>query len=141
MKKIINILISVVFLLSFVGIQIHKHYSNGKLYSVAIYHEADNCCDDMGKSDMNMMCMHHCSHKEQDERSCKNETEILKLDDVFISEKTSIPESNSIDLFTISLLQNTESNLYSNLPSEILNYFLPPPMERDYHAEFGVFLC
>lgn len=128
-------------MMSVVGIQINKHYSHGKLYSVAIFQDDENCCGNKDKSDMGMMCMHHCPQKEKKEHSCKNETKILKIDDDFISQKTSIPESISIDLFIVLILNNTEDNLNSKLLSESIDYHFSPPPEKDLLAEFAVFLC
>ena len=127
--------------MSIVGIQINKHYSHGKLYSIAIFQDAEDCCGNMDKNDMGMMRMHNCTPKEKKEHSCKNETEILKIDDVFISQKISIPESISVDLFIVSLLNNTEDNLFSRLISESIDYHFSPPPKKDLQAKLAVFLC
>lgn len=46
MKKILHISFAFVFTVLTVGITINKHYSGGELFSVALYGEADSCCDE-----------------------------------------------------------------------------------------------
>ena len=139
MKKVINILVSIVFLISFVGVNIHKHYSQGKLYSIAIFQEAENCCVDMELCEMAYM-EKDCHHQQTDDCSCEDKTEIFKISDDFINERFSIPTEKTIDLYFVSLFQTIETNLsfinckYSDLKPS------PTLYKPDVQSEFGVFL-
>jgi len=141
MKKVINILVSLVFLTSFVGVQIHKHYSNGRLYSTAIFAEAEPCCEDMEHCEMANMSSHQCETQMEDDCSCKDETQILKLNQIFlVSEKQDISETPVFDIISNCCVIN---NLHNNYP-KLFNQFIdisPPLVETDFQAEFGVFLC
>ncbi|MFK5855864.1 MAG: hypothetical protein QM503_07015 [Bacteroidota bacterium] len=141
MRKILNILIAFLFLTAFIGIQINTHYSKGKLYSVAVYQEAESCCGEMHAPEKQESESKKCNHDEQDDCSCENITEIIKINDVFIIEKFTIPTVKSIDLISHSLLYNIESNPYSSLLNQITHYSLPPPLAQDFQAEFSIFLC
>ena len=140
MKKAINILVSIVFLISFIGVQVHKHYSHGELYSVAVYAEAENCCEDMETCDMTNMSA-SCEHQKQDDCSCKDETETFKLNANFVvSEKQEIAEMPVLDVFimTSSFIKIYTYDLYINIPFIDIS---PPRKSLDIQAEFGVFLC
>ena len=140
MKKAINILVSIVFLMSFIGVQVHKHYSHGKLYSVAVYTEAESCCENMGTCEMTNMSA-SCEHQKQDDCSCKDETETFKLDTNFVvSEKQEIAEIPVFDIIATcnSFVKTNVKVLNRNI--QIIDV-LPPGKSLDIQSEFGVFLC
>jgi hypothetical protein len=61
-RRLGNIILSVIFLSATAGLVVNKHYSNGQLYSASIYSTAESCCSEG-----------------QHEDSCHNESEILKI--------------------------------------------------------------
>ena len=139
MQKVINIFVSIVFLISFIGIDIHKHYSQGKLYSTAIFQEAQSCCavmQDCEMADISETIGHH----QQDDCSCENKLETIKISDVFIIESFSFPTEKTIDLYFVSLFQSMETTIFFTNYS-ITNFnSLPPLLKKDIQSEFGVFL-
>ena len=141
MRKLLNIFISMVFLISFIGIQVNKHYSKGKLYSVAVFQDAESCCSDMGVCEINKKTNGHCAHQAKDDFSCKNTTELFKISDVFIMEKFSLPNAVSLDLFTRLLFNFVETNSFSTITPSHFEYSWLPPGIVDFQAELGVFLC
>lgn len=44
-KKAIHIVLSSILLISTIGVTVSKHYSGAQLYSVALFGEADSCCE------------------------------------------------------------------------------------------------
>ena len=139
MKKVINILVSIVFLLSFVGVQVHKHYSNGKLYSIAVYQEAETCCEDMEHCEMANMTS--CNHQQKDDCSCEDETEVFQLINNFVvSEKQKIAE---MPIFDITANCCSETNIQTEKLSLNIRVvdISPPGKSLDTQSEFGVFLC
>jgi hypothetical protein len=123
--------------MSFIGIQINKHYSQGKLYSVSVYQEAESCC----QSKTCDMEIGSCMHKAKKACSCENETEIIKINDVFISEKFSIPNPVTSVVFGFAAFLSSNTNKNPTYFNIILNNSLLPPLECDFQADFGVFLC
>ncbi len=139
MKKVINILVSIVFLLSFVGVQVHKHYSNGKLYSIAVYQEAESCCQDMEHCEMANMAS--CHHQQTNDCSCEDETEVFQLINNFVvSEKQEIAEMPVFDVATTCCSQTNIQKEYLSLNIRVID-ILPPGNSLDTQSEFGVFLC
>ncbi len=63
MKKVVSIFLSILFLASAIGINIHSHYCGGKLESVGVI-KKKSCCDD---------------EKSMPENCCKNETNYVKV--------------------------------------------------------------
>ena len=139
MKKVINILITTIFLISFIGVNIHKHYSHGKLYSTAIFHQAETCCADMEHCDMTNTSTTSRS-QQKDACSCEDKTETFKISDNFVGERFALPTEKTIDLYFVSLFQTIETTAsfvnYNNA-----NLFPSPPLNKtDIQSEFGVFL-
>ena len=139
MKKVINILVSIIFLISFIGINIHKHYSHGKLYSTAIFQEAESCCSDMGHCEMTNTAA-TSNNQQEDDCSCEDKTETFKISDDFVNERFSISTEKIIDLYFVSLFQTTETTaLFTSYINA--NLFPSSPLyETDVQSEFGVFL-
>ena len=90
MKRVINILVSIVFLISFIGININKHYSHGKLYSTAIFQEAESCCTNMEHCEMTNTSASSNNQQEVD-CSCEDKTETFKISNVFVKVKILLP--------------------------------------------------
>ena len=103
MKKFVNIVVTVVFLIAFAGIQVNKHYSYGKLYSIAVFHKANNCCSAMGSCDTNGL------HNQKKDCSCKNETQLLKVSSVFISKTNSLPKVKILQLLNAGVMVDNRS--------------------------------
>ena len=92
LKRFYYILFAFVFTILTVGASVSKHYSGGELYSVALYGEADSCCEDQD----NCEC-------------CDDESEIIQFNADYVFSISSILDHNitSIDLFadyTLSVL-------------------------------------
>ena len=141
MKKVINILVSIVFLISFIGVQIHKHYSHGKLYSVAVFAEPEPCCEDMENCDMADMSNHQCSTQSDDDCSCENKIEVIQLNNIFVvSEKQKIAEIPAFNILAYCCSVINIQNEFSNLNTQTTT-ISPPLVETNFQTEFGVFLC
>lgn len=139
MKRVINILISIVFVISFIGVNIHKHYSHGKLYSTAIFHEAESCCADMEHCEMTNTSA-TSNNQQEDACSCKDKTETLKISNDFINERFSLPTEKTVDLYFVSLFQTIETTTFFATYKNA-NLFPTPPLNKtDFQSEFGVFL-
>jgi len=139
MRRVINIVVSIVFLISFVGINIHKHYSQGKLYSTAIFQAAESCCEDMEYCEMTNTT-ETCTHYQKEDCSCKNETETLKISDVFIGERFSIPNQKIVDLDSGSFVQFVETTMFASIYGSTYSNHSPPYIQIDIKSELGVFL-
>ena len=142
MNKIANILISIVFLISFVGIQINKHYSHGELYDVSVFHEAESCCTPVESCcETDSKTSSHCDNQSNNDLSCENTIEVYRVIDNFIAERFSTPTICSLDLLFFATSISIEADLISI--SSIYNSFYssPPIINPDFHSEFGVFLC
>ena len=139
MQKVINILVSIIFLISLIGINIHKHYSHGKLYSTAIFQEAESCCSDMEHCEMTNTAA-TSSNQQKYHSSCEDKIEIFKISDDFVNERFSISTEKTIDLNFVSLFQIEEINfLIANYHTTNI-YPSPPLCETDVQSEFGIFL-
>ncbi len=139
MQKVINILVSIVFLVSFIGVNIHKHYSQGKLYSTAIFQEAESCCVNMDHCEMADTHKSYENNKE-DDCSCEDKTETFKISDVFIIERYSFTNTNALALFPVSLFQFEETIVSSAGFNKIKINLLPPLVEMDILAKFSTFI-
>ncbi|MCF8229040.1 MAG: hypothetical protein K9G58_13315 [Bacteroidales bacterium] len=85
MKRTFSIGLAFLMVLSTIGITIHKHYSHGELYSVALFGNADPCCE------MDCGC-------------CYEESETYRLTEEFI---TSSYELDKV-LSTNAILKHSE---------------------------------
>ena len=142
MRKGANILISIVFLISFVGVQINKHYSNGMLYDVGIFHEAESCCTLVESCcEMDNKALTNCENQPKDDMSCENTVEVYRVIDNFIAERFYTPIIYSFDLLTVLTSNSIELDVISI--SSIYNsyYSLPLIFNPDFQSAFGVFLC
>jgi hypothetical protein len=122
MKNIGNFLLAIVFLMSSVGINIHKHYCRGELSDVSLYLQADCPCGDVG---MNSDC-------------CKTSNDCFKLADDF----TLITYTVEFNQILLSFIENTEISLESTTSFSISKYanYKPPLIERDIPVLIQSFL-
>jgi len=139
MKKIINIFVSIVFLISFVGVNIHKHYSDGKLYSAAIFQEAESCCADMNQCQMNDTSA-KSKNQQEENCSCEDETETYKISDTFINQRSSVFVEKVIDFHFACLFQAIDPIKKITKFNTTYLLSLPPLIKSDIQSEFGVFL-
>ena len=72
--------------------------------------------------------------------SCEDKTETLKITDNFVCDKFSLPTEKTIDLLNVSLFQSIETTTFFATYSSA-NLSSPPPLNKtDVQSEFGVFL-
>ncbi|MDZ7742486.1 MAG: hypothetical protein U5Q03_12240 [Bacteroidota bacterium] len=94
MRRILSIGLAFLLVFSTIGVTINKHFSDGELYSVALFTDADSCC----AVDCN------CCHEESETHQVKDEfiTSSFELAKVFFTEAiTLIYEKFVQDLFGI----------------------------------------
>ena len=141
MGKIVNILVSVIFLLSFVGVQINKHYSNGKLYSVAIFNEAESCCEAVESCHIDHKTTNHAESSDNENCSCNNETEYLIINNVFIDETLYFAKIFSVEISILAHFETLEASQFSYFQYNRLFYFSLPSIFKDLQKDFNIFLC
>ncbi len=135
MKKLVNIFITVVFLVSFIGIQINKHYSHGKLYSVAFFEKAAVC------EDMKSISIPQSGEPSPVHSCCENHTQTLKITDAFVAERFSVPGLTSFNLCSMAVIN------FDNMPALPLfsantnTLFYLPIKPVDFPSAYGIFLC
>ena len=121
-KKALHIILVVLLLISTFGVTISKHYSGSELFSVALFGEADSCCENP------------CN-------CCSDEVDLYQLDmDYIVSysdfqdvQKTDIP----VDYFYSFLSNLSEQNTYTL-------QFVPnisPPIVTSSFTFLQVFRC
>jgi len=139
MRKIVNIFVAIVFLISFIGVNIHKHYSYGKLYSAAIFHEAESCYADMDQCEMTNTSA-KSKNQQKDDCSCEDEIETYKISDTFINQRSTVSVEKVIDFHFGSLFQAIDAIKYiANFKTTFI-LSLPPLIKTDVQSELGVFL-
>lgn len=108
LKRISHIILSLVLLVSTIGMAVSKHYCEESLVSVSVFSDNDSCCD-----------MDNC---------CHNETQVYQLkEDFSIPANPTIPDLSELDLwgndlFTVELLNNPETEVAA------LNFIETPPL-------------
>jgi len=135
MKKFLNIFITVVFLISFFGIQINKHYSHGKLYSVALFEKAAVCEE-----------MKDVSNQQSGEPSpvhscCENRPQPLKITDVFVVERFSVPGETLLNLCSLAVVNFNNMPVLPLSSSNTNALFYQPIKSVDFPSVYGIFLC
>lgn len=141
MKRLLNILVSILFLLSIIGIQINTHYSKGELFSIGVFQEAQSCCDieEFCEQSGESSCQHSQASKE--DNSCENISSYFHLDQVFGSEPLNLPPVKSIESFAILDVYQISDYPFIN-SNKSFYYPLPPIIDTDNPQAFsGVFLC
>ncbi len=87
LKAFSHIILSMVLLVSTIGMTVSKHYCGGEIVSVSVFHEADSCCDMKG--------------------CCQNENHTYQVKDDFSSPViTAIPVLAELDILGHDLLAN-----------------------------------
>ncbi len=137
MNKVLNILLSIVFLISFIGIQINKHYSHGKLYSVAFYHEAQTCCDPGATPETADLCKHHNASN----GVCENQSEFHKINLKFVGQKLSVPAVKTIHLLLAFQKNRSNANPVLEHFSALFSPLSPPFSKTDSQSGLCVFRC
>jgi hypothetical protein len=123
-----------------VGVQINKHYSNGKLYSIATFTEPKSCCDAYESSDMHHNSLNQSNQEGHRDCSCKDEKEVLRIQNIFISEKFSMPGVSSNDLFVIAGFEDIYWNILSYNPNTTF-YSRQPVFTPDLLTGYCLLLC
>ena len=125
LKKIRNIIIILILLVSTTGVSLSKHYSGGKLYSIALFGDAESCCK--------VPC--DC---------CSDETDFMKLDIDFVSSTFNSPEISIIDLLSDFNFSYITSDYFKNLNiDQYIDWYpdISPPKIEDSSVFFQTFLC
>lgn len=110
LRKVIHIILTLVMLVSTMGMTVSKHFCGNKLISVSVTSEAKFCCDDVGE-----------------DGCCRNETDRFELD-----------VDTLLTVFNIDDVQESELNIFIPLlclfdkdRTDGVNYafipFSPPP--------------
>ncbi len=108
LKKFSHIILSVVLLVSTVGVAVSKHYCSGSFVSVSVFNEAESCC---GDSDC-----------------CHNETNFYKVKDDFSAPAVlSAPVLAELDILGHDLFSDILTLLPETETAEILYDSSPPP--------------
>ena len=123
MKKILHILFATVFTILTVGVSLSKHYSNGDLFSIAFFGEAESCCE--------VPC--DC---------CAEETEVIQFDKDYIGSPTHFnTEQVVIDLFSADDFLVLSIEAFHQQPRKVTYYSnLPPPKLKSTLSEIQSFL-
>ena len=109
-KKFNHIILSVLLLVSTMGLAISKHYCDGSLISISVFAEAESCC---GASDC-----------------CHNETSFYQVDDYFsLASVSEIPVAFEVDLIGFALLPVLINEAIVNEVQDFLVTESPPPLK------------
>ncbi len=140
MKKVVNILINLLFLISVTGVSIHKHYSRGRLYSTAFFHEAEKCCANNTHCDLataKTSC--HCHRK--DACSCKNTVEFHRISDVFLPVKYALVRDIQMERELFQAFSPCDVPGIFGCSVSCDDAGPPPPNQREFTVFICVFLC
>ena len=135
MKKLVNIFITVVFLVSFIGIRINKHYSHGKLYSVALFEKAAVC------EEMKNVSSPQSGDPSPVHNCCENHTQTLKITDAFVTERFSVPEVTSFNLCSVIVINFNNTPALPLFSTNTNTRFYQPIKPVDFPSVYGIFLC
>jgi len=107
-KKFSHIILSVLLLVSTMGLAISKHYCGGSLISTSFFHEAESCC---GDSDC-----------------CQNEPNFYQVDDDFsLASISEIPLVTEVDLMGFTFILKTVNENLVDEEQKFLVAETPPP--------------
>ena len=105
------------------GITLNKHYSNGELFSVALFGEAESCCE--------VPC--NC---------CDNESEVIQFTADYLLSVNYVDQNLTlVDLIaysTVDLLSQTEE--LKNIGVKYLFSDLPPPETKRFLSQIQTYL-
>ena len=128
LKPILNIILSLLLLVSTMGVTVHKHHCMGKVRDVAVFKKAKSC---LGERNKGRTCPMHC---------CNDTVEEYKIDDI---SKTSLEidlGAKLLPLFTIlASFQEVDLHNSSQLSARYLNY-KPPLIDLDIPVQVQSFL-
>ena len=113
LKRILHILFATVFTILTVGVTLNKHYSNGDLFSIALFGEAESCCE--------VPC--DC---------CDEETEVIQFVADYISSDSNVDsDKKAIELFSAIDFNVLNTDVTVKHSSLIASYTdLPPPKTK-----------
>ncbi|TKG94202.1 hypothetical protein EYV94_13015 [Puteibacter caeruleilacunae] len=110
-KKASHIILTMLLLISTIGLAVSKHYCGGELISTAIFTEAESCCDS--------------------DNCCNNQTEVFQFDeDYFVSVNQEIPETSQLDLLAIAVVVfnlHITTSLIATTQEFVVRDAPPPP--------------
>lgn len=114
LKKALSILLAFLFLVSSSGFSINRHYCGDKLKStdVLLIQNTQSCC---GKKAMPKGC-------------CKNETQVIKINEKFTPTQTvNIPSTDFIAVFFVAFIQTFDFSLSDSQTSNLQTGSHAPP--------------
>jgi len=142
MKRISNIAVLLIFLLSVTGVSVSKHYSHGKLYSVAVFGEAQSCYH-TGNNPGKNKSAHHCSKKDSQKCGCKTTHDLIKINQTFTPGRFKTLKVKSITLpATFCNTIGDKTCLASSTVSLSYIFYQPPPLcKNGFQSLLCSFLC
>jgi hypothetical protein len=133
-KRVGNISLSVILLISFAGFSINMHYCHEKLYDLAIVSEAHSCCEDLTHSHLptcyadskTQQSIHDCEKDDVEPMHCENRSVKLESPDNFIVSAFTfnlqseplvlfLSSTNPADLSSHYASNNSAHKFYSNI--------------------------
>ena len=125
---ILNIVLSLLLLVSTMGITVHKHHCMGKVRDVAVFKKAKSC---LGERNKGRACPMHC---------CNDTVEEYKIDDITNTSLEIDLGAKLLPLFTI-VASFLEVDFHNSLQSttRYLNY-KPPLIDLDIPVQVQSFL-
>ena len=72
LRKIVNVFLALLLLLSTMGVTMHKHYCMGRLKNVAFFHQAESC-----QNEMDMNSVMDCCNDTEEEFKVENLTKVV----------------------------------------------------------------
>lgn len=120
-KKLLHITLTILLIVSTMGLTINKHYSNDKLFSTSIFFEAEACCE--------IPC-----------GCCDDESVLIKVENDYLSSSLEIEDISFVYLFDSKLTFD-----WVNIPSfygiiHNISDNLSPPKYGDYISLIQSFL-
>ncbi len=119
MKIIINILLSLTFLISTSGIFISEHFCNNRLFSISIFSNAKKCCDG------NCPLCHNVNH------IYKVKTKVVQSHTINLK-----PNNSVTDLFLLSSTKIFILNAVLDFSKEKV---IPPLIKENLNILFSIF--
>ena len=108
LKKVSHIILSILLLVSTMGVAVSKHYCSGSFVSFSVFHEAKSCC---GDSDC-----------------CHNENQVYQVKTDFSAPaNNSVPVLAELDILGLNLYTEVLSTAPNKELGELLFDSSPPP--------------
>ena len=128
LSTILNIALSLLLLVSTMGVTVHKHHCMGKVRGVAVFKKAKSC---LGERNKGRSCPMHC---------CDDTVEEYKIDNVTKASLEIDLSAKLLPLFTIiASYPEIDFHSSSQLTARYLNY-KPPPIDLDIPIQVQSFL-